>query len=344
MRSIIRSLEATGKRHIFLTGQRGVGKSTLFAALRQQLEIPCITTFAEKEKGVYLQDEGKTVQIGIYDEHLPGPENKMRPVEAGFAEGTKLVKKLAAMPGDWAGLDEIGYLESAAYQGAVLSLLEEKRILAVVRKQGTPFLHALVSRDDALVVDLDGTELGCVIMASGLGTRFGGNKLMAPLGGKPVIAWAIDAAKDVFAKTVVVTRHADVAKLCEEKGVTVVLHELPYRSDTVRLGIAQMEGLDGCVFLPGDQPFVMKQSLQAMALCAANAPDAIWQLGGASPMLFPQWTFEELKNLPQGKGGGVVAKKYPRCACVLPEESPWELRDIDTPQDLSCFCAGICCN
>jgi len=153
----------------------------------------------------------------------------------------------------------------------------------------------------------------------------------------------MDAAKDVFSKVVVVTRHEDVAALCKEKQVECVLHDLPYRSDTVRIGIKRMEDLSHCLFLPGDQPFVMKESLQTMVLCAANR-DGIWRLGGKSPSIFPKWAFEELKNLPQGKGGNVLAQKYEECVHSVEEASSWELRDIDTPQDLSCFCAGICCN
>lgn len=30
-----------------------------------------------------------------------------------------------------------------------------------------------------------------------------------------------------------------------------------------------------------------------------------------SPVVFPEWTFEQLKNLPEGKGGGILLKKYP---------------------------------
>ena len=202
---------------------------------------------------------------------------------------------------------------------------------------------ALDKRHIVLPVEPDGCLMGCVIMASGLGRRFGGNKLMAPLGGKPVIAWAMDGAKAVFAKTVVVTRHEDVRRLCEEKGVECMFHDLPCRSDTVRLGIEQMQDMTHCLFLPGDQPFVMKESLQALVLCAANQ-DGIWRLGGKSPVLFPKWTFEELKTLPQGKGGSVLIQKYEDRVYSLEEASPWELRDIDTPQDLACFCAGICCN
>lgn len=338
MNSIQRSLKASEKRHIFITGARGVGKSTLFA---QIAKFPCLTTFAVKGEGVYLKDGEEVVQIGIYDETLPGTENKMRPVAEGFAEAVRALEQLMQSESRWVGVDEIGYLETEDYQNAFLRLLEHKQVAAVVRKQETPFLQSLLSREDALVVDLDGNRAGCVIMASGLGRRFGGNKLMAELGGKPVVQWGIDAAKAVFSKVVVVTRHADVAALCERQGVPAVLHDLPYRSDTVRLGLEALGDVGSCLFLPGDQPFVTKESLAALVLASENS-DRIWRLGGKSPAIFPKWTFESLKNLPQGKGGSAVISQHG--AKSLEAETEWELRDIDTPQDLSCFCAGICCN
>lgn len=340
MSSILRSLKAVNKRHIVITGEKGSGKSTLFGKLLPHWSDEKIITCAKKEDGVYLQTVGgREVRIGIYDPSLPGLDKKMRPAEEGFREAAE---RFGEFSSEFAAIDEIGYLEPVWFQEALSELMEHKRLLAVVRKDA-PFLQTLAKRDDVLIVDLDGYDMGCVIMASGLGKRFGGNKLMAPLGGKPVIAWAVDGAKDVFSKVVVVTRHEEVVKLCKEKGVEVILHELPYRSDTVRLGIEQMEGMSHCLFWPGDQPFVMKESLYAMAICAANQ-DGIWRLGGKSPSIFPRWTFEELKNLPQGKGGNVLAQKYEDRVYFPEEASEWELRDIDTPQDLSCFCAGICCN
>ena len=315
-----------------------MGKSTLFSAL---CTGPCVTTFAVKGEGVYLKDGETVVQVGLYDGSLPGTENKMRPIPEGFAEGIRALERLARSESPWVGIDEVGYLETEAYQHAFWRLLEQKRVLAVVRKQDTPFLSGLLARKDALVVDLDRKDTGCVIMASGLGRRFGGNKLMADLGGKPVVQWALDAAQGVFSKTVVVTRHEAVAALCEKRGVSAVLHDLPHRSDTVRLGLEALGDVGHCLFLPGDQPFVTKQSLFALML-AAQASGDIWRLGGASPAIFPKWAFEELKALPQGKGGNVLILKYG--AKSLPAETEWELRDIDTPQDLACFCAGICCN
>ena len=65
---------------------------------------------------------------------------------------------------------------------------------------------------------------GCVIMASGLGKRFGGNKLMADFHGKPMIQRALDATTGLFTRRVVVTRHESVAELCRQQRVEVVLH------------------------------------------------------------------------------------------------------------------------
>ena len=180
---------------------------------------------------------------------------------------------------------------------------------------------------------------GCVIMASGLGKRFGGNKLMAELGGKPLVAWALDATEGIFQRRVVVTRHNEVAELCRRRQVPVVLHDLPYRSDTVRLGLEALgDGLSGCMFCPGDQPLLSRESVRAMALRAAKEQEYIWRLsyGGdaGTPVLFPRWAFPQLRALPQGKGGSVILKKNPGQVRLVPAPRECELWDVDSPEDL----------
>ena len=53
-------------------------------------------------------------------------------------------------------LDELGYLENSCpeFRQAVEALLDAKRVLAIVRKQDTPFLTALCARQDAFGVEL----------------------------------------------------------------------------------------------------------------------------------------------------------------------------------------------
>lgn len=181
-------------------------------------------------------------------------------------------------------------------------------------------------------------QLGCVILASGLGIRFGGNKLMADFHGAPMIQRALEATEDLFSQRVVVTRHEAVADLCREQGIAVVLHDLPYRSVTVRLGLEAMADLDGCMFLPGDQPLLRRETVEMLLEKWKEAQDMIvrpiYEDSEGSPVLFPSWAFPELKNLPEGKGGGVVIKNHPQAVCRVSVADPFELADADTPETL----------
>ena len=181
-------------------------------------------------------------------------------------------------------------------------------------------------------------KIGCVIMASGMGKRFGGNKLMADFHGKPMIQRALDATNGLFSGRVVVTRHESVAELCREQNVDVVLHDLPHRSDTVRLGLEALGDLDACMFLPGDQPLLRRETVAKLLRSWQQNPDCmvrpIYEDTEGSPVLFPAWTFPELKNLPEGKGGGAVIKNHPHELIRVPVSDPFELADADTPDTL----------
>lgn len=180
--------------------------------------------------------------------------------------------------------------------------------------------------------------VGCVIMASGMGKRFGGNKLMADFRGQPMIARILSVTEGMFHRRVVVTRHADVAAFCEKQSVEVVLHDQPHRSDTVRLGLDAVGEADGCVFCPADQPLLRRETMTALVSAWCQEPEGIWRLesGGqpGAPVLFPKWAFDELCTLPEGKGGGFVAKKYPERVHMLPVRDRYELADVDTQETL----------
>lgn len=345
----MRSFVYSQKKHLILTGDRGSGKSTLLCELLplfSDVPIPGIRTHAEPRCAVWLEETvtGERAQIGLYDEALPGIENRMRPCTEGFAAlGVPALCRLALGGSEWVMVDEIGYLESecADYCEAIRVLMVQKRVIAVVRKQKLDFLEELRNRDDVYLIDLDepfGT-LGCVIMASGEGRRFGSNKLLADFGGEPMICRALAATEGIFAERVVVTRHREVEVLCRARGVRVVFHDLPYRSDTVRLGVEAMrEEVSGCMFCPADQPLLRRETVQAMAMAACRDDRMILRLSDGdcdgAPVVFPRRYFTELANLPQGKGGGAVMKRYPDLIGRFRADT-WELEDIDTEEDLA---------
>ena len=212
--------------------------------------------------------------------------------------------------------------------------------------EGREFLHKYEAYRDACVQAnrelyanyFPGKTMGCVIMASGLGKRFGGNKLMAEFGGQPMIARILAATDDSFDRRVVVTRQEAVAAYCRARNVEVVLHNLPNRNDTVRLGLEAVGEVDGCMFCPGDQPLLKKETIEALINGWKRESDCIWRPSfedqPGAPILFPKWAFSELLTLPEGKGGGFLARKYPERVRLHPVRDPYELMDVDTRETL----------
>lgn len=370
--SITRSFLLSKKKHLFLTGSRGSGKSTLLGRLASILYpnqvLPGLTTQAFPGNCVMLKDNltGRTAVIGqLKQEHTSGSfsgqnptakghSNAMLPVKNGFLNvGIPSLSLASASSCPCALVDEIGYLESDClpFETALHCLLDKKSVLAVLRKQDTPLLNRLKNRPDVFLVDLDDPidQVGCIIMASGLGRRFGANKLMADFNGRPLIKNILETTgKLPFARRLVVTRHREIADLCTEESIDFLLHDRPFRNDVIRLGLTCLcqdtdtlpsdSTFKGFLFCPADQPLVTRESLETLLLSFSQRPDLIFRLGydetPGSPILFPSRLVPELLSLPEGKGGSWLAKKYSGQVRLVPVRNPYELSDIDTAEDL----------
>ena len=142
-----------------MTGAAGSGKSTLLSQLFSK-PLPGITTWAEPGKAVYLRENstGRSIQVGIYDGSLPGVQNKMRLCTEGFHTlGNASLQRCAETDSEWISIDEIGYLEMGCqdYCNAIKKLMDQKHLVAAVRKQNLSFLDELCHHDDVFLVDLD---------------------------------------------------------------------------------------------------------------------------------------------------------------------------------------------
>ena len=182
-------------------------------------------------------------------------------------------------------------------------------------------------------------RIGCVIMASGMSKRFGGNKLLADFHGEPMITRILNATEGLFAQRVVVTRYPEVADICKTRGIDVILHDLPHRSDTVRLGLEAVGDVDGCMFCQADQPLLRRETIAALIASAAAEQDSIWRPcfgeNPGSPVLFPRWAFSQLMHLPEGKGGGYVIRLHPERVRTIPVHDQYELMDADDRDTLA---------
>lgn len=181
-------------------------------------------------------------------------------------------------------------------------------------------------------------RIGCVVLASGWGRRFGGNKLLADFGGEPMICRALEVTRGLFDRQVVVTRYEAVAQICRSRQIPVVVHDRPHRRDTIRLGLEALKDMDACLFCPGDQPLLQQETVASMIRAWRSDRESIWRAAWdgspGSPVLFPRWAFPALLELPEGAGGGWVMAQYPERVRCIQAGHAWELMDADSPEDL----------
>lgn len=213
------------------------------------------------------------------------------------------------------------------------------------------------------------TKIGCVIMASGKSRRFGENKLLAEFAGKSLIQTVVDLTSknftdgdlsyknvsdeetinhdltgmELFTKRLVLTRTREVEEICKKQNVPVIYHELQKRNEAIRLGIEEMQDMDGVLFCPCDQPLLKQSSLQNMITqfrenFEVGNKDVILRLCYGekigAPVLFGKGNFMELMNLPEGYGGSWICKQYPGRVRMVQAENLLELFDIDTKEEL----------
>lgn len=182
-------------------------------------------------------------------------------------------------------------------------------------------------------------RVGAAILANGRSERYGAaNKLMEPLFGEPVLAHTLGCVPAGL-PMVVVSADVEVVAFCEGRGIDCAAPAGPDHADSVAAAAAYAlaAGWEACVFIPGDQPLVEEGSLRALVAVGDARLDACvrlaWRGRRAAPALFPALMLGRMRGLAGDAGG--AAALTPDDAVVAVEASwPWELWDIDTPDDL----------
>ena len=182
-------------------------------------------------------------------------------------------------------------------------------------------------------------KIGCIVMASGLSVRYGKNKLLEKLGDREVILHTVSRMSEAGLSPLTVTRSSEVQSLLEKNGFSCILHDLPLKSDTMHIGLSHL-GADaaGYLFVPGDQPLVMPETIRRLVRTFKEKPDTAIRLGFhgtvGSPVLFPASLREALLSY-EGDRGGLEVLRKPGISCdVLEASYEWELWDVDTPESM----------
>jgi molybdenum cofactor cytidylyltransferase len=178
--------------------------------------------------------------------------------------------------------------------------------------------------------------VAAVVLAAGEGSRFDGpvHKLLAPFRGKPLVAWAVDAALEAsLDATFVVVGAVDVAV---PDGAVVVRNPRWYDGQATSLqtavGAAQAAGHDAVVIGLGDQPCVPADAWRSVAASTERPiATAVFEGRRRPPVRLSAEVWPQLPTTGD-EGARVLMRDRPDLVIEVP--CIGEPIDIDTREDL----------
>lgn len=192
-------------------------------------------------------------------------------------------------------------------------------------------------------------RVAALVLAAGRSSRMGGtNKLLADVGGAPLVARAVDAALASQADTViVVTGHQGEAVAAALAGKPVRFVHNPHFADglsaSLRVGLAAVPAdADAVVVCLGDMPRVAAgvidrliaayNPLEGRAICV---PTTHGKQG--NPVLWDRGYFTEMAGLTGDSGAKRLIGQHADQLCEVSVDDAGVLYDVDTPDLLAQF-------
>jgi molybdenum cofactor cytidylyltransferase len=189
-----------------------------------------------------------------------------------------------------------------------------------------------------------------LMLASGASRRFGSNKLVAPLDGRPVVRWSAEALASAVEETwvVVPARSAEVRAALDGLPVRWVENPIAHEgmASSIRSGIAALPAeVEAVVITLGDQPLIDGEVIRRVVATwrAAPAPHgavvAAYEDGRGHPALFGAALFPALLALEGDRGARELLASLGAAVVALgvPSRRP---ADVDTRDALALLARG----
>ncbi|MBU1274502.1 MAG: putative selenium-dependent hydroxylase accessory protein YqeC [Proteobacteria bacterium] len=194
------------------------------------------------------------------------------------------------------------------------------------------------------------SEVAGIILAAGLSTRFGGEKLTTPLAGRPLAFWAIEAAlTSRLGRVVLVTRPELAGELAATfPGLELVLNHQAHQgqASSLRLGLEALgPGHSHALFLLADQPLLTSDLINSFVDKAESGIGLAALAGSESfspPTLFARGFWKDLGQAQGDSGGREILRAHAGEAAFLTPNFPLAGLDVDTPEQLGRAEAVLC--
>lgn len=188
-----------------------------------------------------------------------------------------------------------------------------------------------------------------IVLAAGLSRRFGGaNKLLANLGGKPVVRWVLDAALAArLGRVVVVVGHENTAvckafdDLSGDERLQVVVNG-DYADGQSRSVVAGLQavgdGFSAVMYLMGDQPMVSRAMIDGLIETMEKSGKGLcyptFKGKRRSPVVFSARYFPAIFALTGDVGARAIDDANEGDAATREFADEILFHDVDRPADL----------
>ncbi len=187
-----------------------------------------------------------------------------------------------------------------------------------------------------------GGTVAAVVLAAGASTRLGQSKQLAPIAGRPALAYTLGAlrASSVHRIVLVLGHNADaVAAALDLTDITVVRNDAyaEGQSTSVLAGVKSLgDDVVAALMVVGDQPMLSPTVVNAIlhAYDQTGGPFIVPIYDGewGNPVLLARATWPLLDNLKGDTGARPVLRKHMDMVLEVPVPGSL-LDDIDTPED-----------
>lgn len=189
-----------------------------------------------------------------------------------------------------------------------------------------------------------------IVLAAGRSSRMEAHKLLLPLGGKPLVEYAVNAALRSQAEPVIVVvgYAAERVRAALPSGAYRIIENPRYRegmASSMRAGIEAVPATaTGAIILLADQPLITVEHVDRLLAVAEAAPGSIVAASFSgrrgNPVYFPRALFDELIGVSGDEGGRtVIARHQDRLRLVALEPAEAAL-DVDRPGEYETLVAS----
>lgn len=188
--------------------------------------------------------------------------------------------------------------------------------------------------------------LSAIILAAGMSTRMGQNKLLLSFQGKTLIARAVDTllASEVDEVIVVLGHEAEKVRAQLQGKQVRLVHNSDYRdglSTSVRVGVRAMSPqVEGIMIYLADQPLLEPADVNFMVKAFALAKDAdkgivvpLFHGQRGNPVILNASYREAMLEVVGDVGCKRVIKRYPDKVFRVEMETDHVVRDVDNIED-----------